>query len=78
MVLLSLGGLPFANFKNKYQMTLLVIDHGFKALHPNDSSEKENKDKQSLRFVVLIVVIVVGITTLDAVNPRMTRVLGIS
>ena len=45
MVLLSLGGLPSSNFKNEYQMTLLVIDHesGFKALHPDDSSEKETK-----------------------------------
>ncbi|CAN0498077.1 unnamed protein product, partial [Rangifer tarandus platyrhynchus] len=40
-------GLPSSNFKNEYQMTLLVIDHesGFKALLPDDSSEKETKTK---------------------------------
>lgn len=44
MVLLSLGGLPLANFRNEYQMTLLVIDHesGFKALPPNDPSKNKN------------------------------------
>ena len=64
MVLLSLGRLPSSNFKNEYQMTLLVIDHesGFKALHPNDSSEKESKTKSRS---VVIVVIVVEITTLE-------------
>ena len=35
--------------------------------------KKTKTNKQSLRFVVLIVVIVVGITTLDAVNPQMTE-----
>ena len=46
---LSFGGLPFANFRNEYQMTLLVIDHesGFKALCPNDSSKKKTKTNKA-------------------------------
>lgn len=62
MVLLSLGGLPFANFRNEYQMTLLVIDHesGFKALPPSDSSKQktETNNAESLLFLLLALTLV--------------------
>lgn len=76
MTLLSLSfrGLSFANFRNEYQMTFLVIDHesGFKALHSNDSSKKENQDTESLRFV-LIIIIVIDIMTLEYSKPSNDR-----
>lgn len=71
---LSFRGLSSANFRNEYQMTFLVIDHesGFKALHPNDSSKKENQDTENLKLV-LIIIVVIGIMTLEYSKPSNDR-----
>lgn len=61
MVLLSLGGLPFADFRNEYQMTLLVIDHEFrfKALPPSVLKKKtETNNAGNLLFSFLALTLV--------------------